>query len=106
MHHFRCVKCIRVPCFVDRQFNVFFIVHFSTGLLLKRRACTHAHYLCSKEISPVPVSYVANVLFLFFAFSFDFIVFCGIRYLKKFELRYSILFLAFLKVAFGFGSCF
>jgi len=34
----------------------------------------HAHYLCSKEISPMPVSYVANILFLFFPFSFDFIL--------------------------------
>ena len=89
-------KCIRVPCFVDRRFNFFFIAHFSTGLLLRDlHMFAHAHYLCSKEISPMPVSCVANILFLFFPFSFDFIVFCGIRYLKKFELRYSILFLAF-----------
>lgn len=96
VHHFRCVKCIRVPCFVDRQFNFFFIVHFSTGLLLRDlHMFAHACYSSSKEISPMPVSYVASILFLFFPFSFDFIVFCGIRYIKKFELRYSILFLAF-----------
>ena len=38
----------------------------------------------------MPVIYVANILFLFFPFSFDFIVFYGIRYLKNFELRCSL----------------
>lgn len=78
-HYFRCVKCIFVSCVADWQFNFFFIVHFSVGLLafvLDLYMSIHARYLCSREISPLP--YMLQFFHLIFHLSLNLFYFLAL----------------------------